>query len=52
MLEGKWQDLPDQAKQIWLWGTDDTLEFTWRGGGAAVASGKLQHVGDPWKTVA
>ena len=35
MLEGKWQDLPDHAKQIWLWGTDDTLEFTWRGGGAA-----------------
>ena len=32
MLEGKWRDLPDEAKQIWLWGTDDSLEFTWRGG--------------------
>ena len=32
MLEGQWQDLPDQAKQIWLWGTDDSVEFTWRAG--------------------
>ncbi len=32
MLEGRWQDLPDQAKQIWLWGTDDSVEFTWQGG--------------------
>ncbi|MCH8899697.1 MAG: hypothetical protein IH942_04265, partial [Acidobacteria bacterium] len=32
MLEGRWCDLPDQAKHIWLWGTDDTLQFTWRGG--------------------
>ncbi len=32
MLEGKWCDLTDEAKHIWLWGTDDALEFTWRGG--------------------
>ena len=32
MLEGKWCDLPDEAKHIWLWGTDDAVEFTWRGG--------------------
>ncbi len=32
MLEGKWRDLPEQARHIWLWGTDDSLEFTWRGG--------------------
>ena len=32
MLEGKWGDLPEEAKQIWLWGCDDSLEFTWRGG--------------------
>ncbi|TWT82124.1 UvrABC system protein A [Planctomycetes bacterium CA13] len=32
MLEGKWQDLSDECKHIWLWGTDDALEFTWRGG--------------------
>ncbi|MCG8651121.1 MAG: excinuclease ABC subunit A, partial [Pirellulales bacterium] len=32
MLEGKWCDLPDEAQHIWLWGTDQTLQFTWRGG--------------------
>ena len=32
MLEGKWKDLPDEAKHIWLWGTDESLQFTWRGG--------------------
>ena len=32
MLTGKWCDLPDEAKQVWLWGTDKALEFTWRGG--------------------
>ncbi|TWU39081.1 UvrABC system protein A [Novipirellula aureliae] len=32
MLEGKWRDLPDEAKHIWLWGTNDALEFVWRGG--------------------
>ncbi len=32
MLEGKWCDLSEEAKRIWLWGTDDSLEFTWRGG--------------------
>ncbi len=35
MLEGKWRDLPDQAKHIWLWGTDESMEFTWKGGGKA-----------------
>ena len=32
MLEGKWQDLPAEARKIWLWGTDESLQFTWRGG--------------------
>ena len=32
MLEGKWSDLPDEAKHIWLWGTEDDLQFKWRGG--------------------
>ena len=32
MLEAKWRDLPEEAKQIWLWGTESSLEFTWRGG--------------------
>ena len=32
MLEGKWRDLPEDARHIWLWGTDDSLEFTWQGG--------------------
>ncbi len=35
MLEGKWQDLPEQAKHVWLWGTDDSLEFTWKGNSRA-----------------
>jgi len=32
MLEGQWKNLPSEAKKIWLWGTDDSLQFTWRGG--------------------
>ena len=32
MLESKWQDLPDQARQLWLWGSDVTYQLTWRGG--------------------
>ncbi|NND99872.1 MAG: excinuclease ABC subunit UvrA [Pirellulaceae bacterium] len=32
MMEGKWRDLPDEARHVWLWGTDDSLQFTWRGG--------------------
>ncbi|TWU42852.1 excinuclease ABC subunit UvrA [Novipirellula artificiosorum] len=32
MLEGKWRDLPEPCRHIWLWGTDDAMEFTWRGG--------------------
>lgn len=32
MLEKRWCDLPDEAQHVWLWGTDDSLEFTWKGG--------------------
>ncbi|WP_168565502.1 excinuclease ABC subunit UvrA [Crateriforma spongiae] len=32
MLEGKWRDLPPEAQHAWLWGIDEDLEFTWRGG--------------------
>ena len=32
MLEGQWKNLPSEAKKVWLWGTDDSLQFTWRGG--------------------
>lgn len=35
MLEGKWQDLPEEAKHVWLWGSDTTMQFTWRGGSSA-----------------
>jgi len=34
MLDKPWEELPDEAKKIWLWGTDQTLAFTYRGGGA------------------
>lgn len=32
MLEAKWSELSPEAKHVWLWGTDDALEFIWRGG--------------------
>ena len=32
MLEAKWSELTDQQRHIWLWGTDESLEFTWSGG--------------------
>ena len=32
MLEGKWSDLSDEAKHIWLWGTNESMEFTWKSG--------------------
>jgi excinuclease ABC subunit A len=32
MLEAKWRDLSEDARRIWLWGTEDAMEFTWRGG--------------------
>ncbi|KAA5543113.1 excinuclease ABC subunit UvrA [Roseiconus nitratireducens] len=32
MLETKWCDLPERAREIWLWGSDSTYELTWRGG--------------------
>ena len=35
MLTAPWQNLPDVAKRIWLWGVDETLSFTWRGGRSA-----------------
>ncbi len=35
MLETKWRDLSDECKHIWLWGTDEAMEFTWRGGKSA-----------------
>ncbi|MGI9473778.1 MAG: excinuclease ABC subunit UvrA [Rubripirellula sp.] len=35
MLEGKWSELSDEARQVWLWGTNESMEFTWRGGSRA-----------------
>ncbi|MEM9586170.1 MAG: excinuclease ABC subunit A, partial [Planctomycetota bacterium] len=32
MLQSKWRDLPEEAQRIWLWGTESTMSFTWRGG--------------------
>ena len=33
MLETPWADLPQQARDIWLWGAGDHhITFTWRGG--------------------
>lgn len=35
MLDKPWRELPEEAKRIWLWGTDQTLQFTWTGGRSA-----------------
>ncbi len=35
MLTAAWKDLPEVAQHIWLWGTEETLQFTWRGGSKA-----------------
>ncbi|MCO8122326.1 excinuclease ABC subunit UvrA [Stieleria sp. TO1_6] len=32
MLETKWSDLSEQAREIWLWGSESTYQMTWRGG--------------------
>lgn len=32
MLSTKWCDLPEEAREAWLWGVDETMQFTWRGG--------------------
>ncbi|MEM0927110.1 MAG: excinuclease ABC subunit A, partial [Planctomycetota bacterium] len=32
MLGAKWQALPEEAKECWLWGTATSYSVTWRGG--------------------
>ncbi|MCC9657336.1 excinuclease ABC subunit UvrA [Rhodopirellula halodulae] len=32
MLETRWDKLPEMARHIWLWGADESMQFTWRGG--------------------
>ncbi|TWT97452.1 excinuclease ABC subunit UvrA [Neorhodopirellula pilleata] len=32
MLETAWEKLPEQGRHVWLWGADDSMTFTWRGG--------------------
>lgn len=32
MLDTPWNELPEDAKRIWLWGTEHTLQFNWTGG--------------------
>ncbi len=32
MLQGKWCELPEEARHVWLWGSDQSMEFSWRGG--------------------
>ncbi len=40
MLETPWADLPQQARDIWLWGAGDHhITFTWRGGNAPLKYG-------------
>ncbi len=36
LLEAAWKDLPQEHREIWLWGTgDEHVTFTWRAGKAA-----------------
>jgi excinuclease ABC subunit A len=35
MLTKPWSELPELARHIWLWGVDEALSFTWRGGKSA-----------------
>jgi len=40
MLETSWQDLPQQARDIWLWGCGEQhITFTWRGGNSPMKYG-------------
>ena len=40
MLETPWADLPQQARDIWLWGAGDHhITFTWRGGNSPLKYG-------------
>ncbi|MEM9366954.1 MAG: excinuclease ABC subunit UvrA [Planctomycetota bacterium] len=32
MLTTAWNKLPDQAREVWLWGADESITFKWRGG--------------------
>jgi excinuclease ABC subunit A len=32
MLETRWSELPAEARELWLWGSESTYELTWRGG--------------------
>lgn len=33
MLTSKWRDLSDQAKHVWIWGTNESMQFTWNASG-------------------
>ncbi len=35
MLTKPWSSLPEEARHVWLWGTDESMQFTWRGGRTA-----------------
>lgn len=55
MLNTPWQDLPNEVKKIWLWGIDETLSFTWRGGRSAKKyegdfNGVIPELVDRYKT--
>ncbi|TWU60521.1 UvrABC system protein A [Rubripirellula tenax] len=55
MLEAPWRDLPDDARRVWLWGTDDSLEFVWKGGSKATKysgafDGFIPELVDRYKT--
>ncbi len=32
MLDKPWKSLPEEGRRIWLWGSEQELQFTWRSG--------------------
>jgi len=35
MLTTPWCELPEELKHVWLWGIDESMSFTWKGGRSA-----------------
>lgn len=56
MLKTPWKDLPENLREMWLWGTGDTLiTYTWRGGArpkkyAGVFHGVIAELLDRYRT--
>ncbi|TWU48346.1 excinuclease ABC subunit UvrA [Rubripirellula reticaptiva] len=55
MLDKPWRDLSEEAKHVWLWGADESVEFTWKAGSKATKysgdfDGFIPELVDRYKT--